>query len=153
MEATKSGKCILKYLRIGPRKVRIVLDTIRWKNAHEALFILKNMNKKAAGLVLQGLKSAIANAKVLKLDLDRLYVAEVKADTGPLMKRFMARSMGRADRMVRRTTHITVVVRENERAAKAIPEAPLKQEAVALAKKESKVKTEKIVKKKVGAKS
>ena len=143
METTKVGKCILKYLRIGPRKARLVCNTIIRKPANQALFNLRFMNKKAARFVLEGLKSAIANAKVLKLDPEKLYVSEAKADVGPLMKRFMARSMGRADRMVHRTTHITVTVREAAKPFKIREAEPIQREAS--------VKT--ISKKKVGAKS
>lgn len=164
METTKVGKCILKYLRIGPRKARLVCNTIIRKPANEALFSLKYMNKKAARFVYQGLKSAIANATVLKLDPAKLYVAEAKADTGPLMKRFMARSMGRADRMVHRTTHITVIVRESgkprfvsstELVSKEVSMGPKGVEKKISKKvvKESKEKAKTSSKKKVGAKS
>ena len=125
------GRCVLKYLRMSPRKVNLVCATIRRKPAKQAQAMLVNMKKKAAHFLLNALKSAVANAKVLKLDESRLYVAEAKADCGPLMKRFMTRSMGRADRMVRRTVHVTVIVKEGKKFVppvekKAAGEAPKK---------------------------
>lgn len=118
------ARAVIKYLRIAPRKVRLVLDTIREKPVKEALYRLAVLNKKGARLAEEGLKSALANAKVLKMDEGRLYVSEVKADGGPTFKRFMSRSMGRADRILKRTTHLTVVLEE---AAKKIspPSQPL----------------------------
>ncbi len=163
MENTKVGKCIIKHVRIGPRKARLVLNAIQHKGTRQALFALKTMNKKAARYAFQGLTSAIANAKVLKMDLDKLYVAEAKADTGPLMKRFMARSMGRADRMVRRTTHITIAVREGKKNVNGVPGEVLKKDAVSQAPtlpllekknvKDAKEKNKTASKKQVGAKS
>jgi large subunit ribosomal protein L22 len=108
----KTATCILKYLRISPRKVGLVLETIRRKNIPQAKAVLANTNKKAARFILNALNSAAANAKVLKLDEKRLFVSEAKADAGPTLKRFLTRSMGRADRLLRRTCHITVTVKE-----------------------------------------
>lgn len=79
------------------------------------MYRLSMLNKKGAKLAQEALKSAMANAKVLKMDEDRLYVSEFKADGGPVFKRFMSRSMGRADRMLKRTTHLTVVLEEAEK--------------------------------------
>lgn len=109
------ARAVIKYLRIAPRKIRLVLDTVRNKPAREAMYRLSMLNKKGAKLAQEALKSAMANAKVLKMDEDRLYVSEFKADGGPVFKRFMSRSMGRADRMLKRTTHLTVVLEEAEK--------------------------------------
>lgn len=115
------ARAVVKYLRISPRKMRLVLDTIRKKPVAEAAYRLKMTNKKAARMVEKVLKSAVANAKVLKMDEERLFVSEIRADGGPVFKRFMSRSMGRADRILKRTTHLTVVVDEGKIAYKKPP--------------------------------
>ncbi len=112
---TMKAKAVIKHLRIAPRKIRLVIDTIREKPVKEALYRLASLNKKGARLAQEALKSAIANAKVLKMDEEKLFVSEIKADGGPTFKRFMSRSMGRADRIIKRTTHLTVVLREAEK--------------------------------------
>ena len=101
----------LKYLRISPRKVKIVLDLIRGKNADEALAILQFTPKAAAPIVHKVLSSAIANA-VNNNEMDRstLYVAEAYANPGPTLKRYVARSRGSASPMLKRTSHISVVL-------------------------------------------
>jgi large subunit ribosomal protein L22 len=108
-------KSAVKHVRIAPRKMRLVIDTIRKRPAMEAVGILSLMPKKGARIALKVLKSAIANAKNLGLDEKRLIVADTWADGGPSMKRFLTRSMGRADRILKRTTHLTVVVAEGNR--------------------------------------
>jgi len=105
-------RVVSKHLRIAPRKVRIVLNAIKGKPAFIALTHLRLLNKKAARLVGKVLNSAIASAKEKKLDETRIFVKEVRADGGPSYKRIMTRSMGRADRIVKRTTHITMVLGE-----------------------------------------
>jgi len=114
-ENIKIGKSVQKYIRISPQKARLVIDLIKRKGTDAAATILKNNSRKAAKLILLGLKSAVANARVLKLDEAKLYVSEAKVDCGPTLKRFMTRSMGRADRMLRRTSHITVLVSEGKK--------------------------------------
>lgn len=109
------ARAVVKYLRISPRKVRLVINAIRRKPAVRAVSTLAALNKKAARLVEKGLKSALANAKVKGLEESRLVVREIKADGGPVLKRFMARAMGRADEMLKRTTHLTIVLREEEK--------------------------------------
>ncbi|MBI4394645.1 MAG: 50S ribosomal protein L22 [Candidatus Omnitrophica bacterium] len=108
------AKAITRYLRISPRKLRLVIDTIRRKPVSDALSILENLKKKGARLVAKTLKSAHANAKVKKMDESRLYVREIKADAGPSLKRYMSRSMGRADVILKRMAHLTVVLGERE---------------------------------------
>lgn len=105
-------RAITKHLRIAPRKLRLVIDTIRRQNALEAVGILMLLKKKGAKLAVKTLNSAIANAKNLGLNEKRLYVSNVRADGGPVFKRFLTRSMGRADKILKRTTHLTVEVRE-----------------------------------------
>ncbi|MBI4358432.1 MAG: 50S ribosomal protein L22 [Candidatus Omnitrophica bacterium] len=120
------AKAITRYLRISPRKLRLVIDTVRSKPVSTALSILEHLNKKGARMVTKTLKSAQANAKVKKMDEARLYVQQIKADGGPVMKRYMSRSMGRADVILKRMAHLTIVLGERERpvsAVKAEPEA------------------------------
>ena len=105
-------RAVTKHLRIAPRKMRLVIDTIRRQPAHEAVGILMLLKKKGAKLAVKTLKSAIANAKNLGLNENRLVVSNVRADGGPVFKRFLTRSMGRADKILKRTTHLTVEVRE-----------------------------------------
>lgn len=111
----RSAKAVVKYVRIAPRKVRPVINTIRHQHPAKAFNILATLNKKAARLVEKLLKTAVANAKVLGLDESRLTISDVRADGGPMMKRFMARSMGRADRILKRMTHLSMVLTESNR--------------------------------------
>ena len=101
----------VKYVRMSPSKVRIVLDTVRGKNVEEAVAILANLPHAAAEVSLKLLDSAIANAENNKgLNRSDLYVAEAYACPGPTMKRLNIRARGRADRMLKRTSHITIVL-------------------------------------------
>lgn len=109
------ARAVARYLRISPRKVRLVIDAVRHKPVGESQKILMLLNKKAARLAEKLLKSAVANAKVLGLDEKRLYISDIRADGGPVLKRFMSRSMGRADRILKRTTHLSVTVKESDR--------------------------------------
>jgi len=109
--ADKRPRAIAKYIRISPRKVKIVIDLIRGKQVDQALAILMYTPKAAAPVVLKLLNSAIANAENnLSLSRDELYVAEVYANPGPTLKRYVARSRGSASPMLKRTSHITVVL-------------------------------------------
>lgn len=102
---------VAKYIRISPSKVRIVIDLIRGKNYFDALAILDNTPKAASEPVKKVLNSAAANAEVNKgMSKDDLYVAEIYADGGPTLKRVMPRAQGRAYRILKRTSHITVVL-------------------------------------------
>lgn len=114
----RSAKAIAKYLHIGPRKLRVVIDAIRWQSTDRAFNILSMIKKKGARMAEKVLKSAVANAKDTGLDENRLYVAEVRADGGPVMKRFMSRSMGRADKILKRMSHLSVIVKESTRQGK-----------------------------------
>ncbi|WP_047047629.1 50S ribosomal protein L22 [Vibrio mexicanus] len=99
------------FARISPQKARLVADQIRGKNVDQALEILTFSNKKAAELVKKVLESAIANAEHNEgADIDDLSVAKIFVDEGPIMKRIMPRAKGRADRILKRSCHITVVV-------------------------------------------
>jgi len=95
--------------------LRLVIDTIRRQPAHEAVGILMLLKKKGAKLAVKTLKSAIANAKNLGLNENRLIVSNVRVDGGAVFKRFLTRSMGRADKILKRTSHLTVEVREGNK--------------------------------------
>ena len=101
------------HVRIAPRKVRVVIDLIRNKTVGEAVGILRNTPKAASPVVEKLLKSAVANAENnYNMDVEKLYISEIYADQGPTLKRIQARAQGRAFRINKRTSHITVVVKE-----------------------------------------
>jgi large subunit ribosomal protein L22 len=105
----------LRYLRIAPRKVRIVADTVRGRSVEEALASLRYTPKAAAAPVAKLIRSAVANAEQAakgNLDIDRLYVKTIYVDQGPTLRRFMARAMGRAARINKKTSHVTVELAE-----------------------------------------
>jgi large subunit ribosomal protein L22 len=109
--ADKRPRAIARYVRISSRKVKIVIDLIRGKKVNDALAILMYTPKSAAPVVEKLLNSAIANAENnLNMDRESLYVAEVYANQGPTMKRYWARSHGRADVILKRSSHITIVL-------------------------------------------
>ena len=109
------AKAHLKYVRIAPRKVKIVLDLIRNKDVGVARGILMNTPKAASELLIKLLDSAVANAENnFGMDKDKLYVAEIYANAGPMLKRIRPRAQGRAFRIMKRTSHITIVVKEKE---------------------------------------
>ena len=109
--ADKRPQAHAKYIRISSRKVKIVIDLIRGKKVDEALAILEFTPKAASPVVTKVLNSAIANAvNNQEMDRNTLYVAEVYANPGPTLKRFVARSRGSASPMLKRTSHISVVL-------------------------------------------
>ena len=109
----KRPKAIAKYIRISPSKVHVVLDLIRGKDYKDAVAILKTTAKAASEPVLKCLNSAAANAEVnLGMNKDTLYVAECFADQGPTLKRMQPVSRGRGYRILKRTSHITVILDE-----------------------------------------
>ncbi len=106
-------KATAKTVRIAPRKVRLVLDLIRGKDVEQATAILKFTPNHAADAVGKVLKSAVSNAtNNHELNGDNLYVKACYADEGVTMKRFMPRAKGNASQILKRTSHITVVVEE-----------------------------------------
>ena len=109
-------RAIARYIRISSRKVRIVINLIRGKQVSEALAILKFTPKSAAPVVEKLLKSAIANAEYKGLNKDDLYVAEVFADQGPTLKRMMPRAKGSGALILKRSSHITIVLDEKKEA-------------------------------------
>ena len=109
-----SVKAKLSYAKLSAQKARLVVDQIRSRPVEEALNILRFSNKKAAVLVKKVLDSAIANAENNHAaDIDELYVSECYVDVGPTAKRFKARARGRGNRILKRSCHITVAVKEN----------------------------------------
>ncbi|ETA81104.1 MULTISPECIES: 50S ribosomal protein L22 [Youngiibacter] len=107
------ARAIAKYVRMSPMKIGIVLDIIRGKNVTEALAVLEYTPKDAAEVVSKVLKSAVANAENnMDLSRDNLFVSEAFAGPGPSLKRFRPHAQGRAFRILKRTTHVTVVVKE-----------------------------------------
>jgi len=101
----------LSYLRMGPRKVRLIADLIRGKKAEKAQKILSLSNKRAARPVLKLLNSAIANAKHnFEMTLDSLRVSKISVDGGPVLKRWMPKAHGRATPVRERTSHINLVL-------------------------------------------
>ena len=109
------AKAIAKFVRVSPRKVGVVLDLIRGKDVGVAVGILKTTPKAASELLIKLLDSAVANAENnFGLDTDKLYIAEIYANAGPTLKRIRPRAQGRAFRIRKRTSHITIVVKEKE---------------------------------------
>jgi large subunit ribosomal protein L22 len=111
------AKAIARHVRVSPRKARLVVDQIRGKSADEAATILRFTNKGAAEVVGKVLASAVANAEHnLKINADTLVVSQAFVDEGPTLKRIRPRAMGRAFRIRKRSSHITVIVKQREEA-------------------------------------
>ena len=108
-------KATAKTVRVTPRKARLVLDHIRGKSVEEALAMLQFMPNQAAGAVAKVVKSAAANAEHnYQLNSDDLFVKACYADEGVVMKRWMPRAKGSASQILKRTSHITVVVSDGK---------------------------------------
>ena len=115
MAQVKEAKAIAKYVRIAPRKVRIVMNLIRGKDIADAFAILKFTPKRGATLIEKVLKSAVANAENnFDMDADKLFVSTCFVDQGPTIKRYHPRSRGQAFSILKHTSHITVIVSEKE---------------------------------------
>jgi large subunit ribosomal protein L22 len=108
------AKAVLRHIRISPRKVRLVSDLVRGKPINEALNILKFSSRKRTAKTISGvLQSAVANAdQTGKVDVDNLYVKTLVVDQGPTLKRFTSRAKGQGMRILKKTSHITVVLGE-----------------------------------------
>lgn len=108
-------KATAKYVRISPRKVRLVVNTVRGKPVEDALATLRFLPNAAAKAVAKVVQSAAANAENnFQLSPDELYIARIYADEGPTLKRFRPRSRGRVSPILKRSSHITVVIGEKE---------------------------------------
>lgn len=114
------GYAEIKYIRSSPVKLRKVVDLIRGKNINEVLGILAVLKQKAASVVEKGIRSAIANVQEkaarekLTLKADKFFLAEAAVDQGPTLKRFRARAMGRASPILKRSSHLRIVLREEK---------------------------------------
>ncbi len=115
MEELKTARAQAKYVRIAPRKVQIICDMIRGKEAAYAQALMENTPKAGCEYVIKVLKSAVANAENnFEMDPEKLYVEQAYVDAGPILKRGQPRAHGRMFRINKRTSHITVVVAEKE---------------------------------------
>jgi large subunit ribosomal protein L22 len=111
MEARAVGK----YIRISPQKARLVADVVRGMNVDRAIITLRFMPKKGAELLRKVIESAVANAtQDDQTDVDNLFIKKITIDGGPSLKRISPRAQGRATRIIKRTSHITVVLDEKE---------------------------------------
>lgn len=114
-EVVPQAKAILRYARISSRKVKIVADLIKGKDINEALAILKFTPKASSEIIEKLLKSAIANAENNhNMAHEKLYVADIFANQGPTLKRIRPAAKGSAVRIRKRTSHITIVLKERE---------------------------------------
>ena len=113
------AKAVSKYIRISPRKTRLVIDLVRKKKADNSVQILEAMNKRAAKIISKVLASAIANAAVKDLNVDNLWIKKAFVDKGPIYKRFMPRAMGRATAIKKPTSHITIILSDEGKGRKA----------------------------------
>jgi large subunit ribosomal protein L22 len=115
-DTTMQTVAVLKFVRLSPMKGRLVADLVRGKKVDEAINILKFSNQRAAGIIKKVLDSAIANAENNNgADVDELRVSEILVDEGPTMKRIRPRAKGRADRILKRTSHVTVRVSDGQK--------------------------------------
>ena len=106
-------RAVGKYIRISPQKARLVADVVRGMGVDQAITTLKFMPKKGAGILRKVLESAVANATQNdQVDVDNLVIKQITIDGGPSLKRIRPRAMGRATRIIKRTSHITVVLDE-----------------------------------------
>jgi large subunit ribosomal protein L22 len=107
-------RAVSKYVRISPRKVHILIGTVKGKPVEDGLNILKFMPQKAAYIIEKIIRSAVANAdQYPDIDVDSLIIRNIIADQGPTLKRFRARARGRGTRILKRTAHITVILAED----------------------------------------
>lgn len=107
------AKAVLRGTRISPQKARLIADLVRGKDAETAINTLRFMPKKGARIIRKLLESAVANASQNEaIDIDTLYVKKIFVDGGTMLKRIRPRAMGRAGRILKRSSHITVVLDE-----------------------------------------
>lgn len=106
-------KAVARYVRVSPYKARLVTEAVKGKPVEDALTTLKFIPKRAAPLVSKTVRSALANAEQNpNIDVDTLYIKKIFVDGGPSLKRWRPRAMGRATRILKRTSHITVILDE-----------------------------------------
>jgi len=97
-----------KYMRVSPSKIRLVIDLIRGRDVNSSISILENLNKGCNQRIKKVLYSAIMNAKQKGLNEEQLFISKIFADQGPSWKRFRAAAFGRATRILKKTTHLTI---------------------------------------------
>ena len=113
MNVIMETRAVAKFIRISPRKIRLVMDQVRGKQVGEALNMLSFAPQRGAGILKKLVNSAIANAEQnTGVDVDSLYIIRVYADEGPTLKRWRPRAQGRATSIRKRTSHLTVVLNE-----------------------------------------
>jgi len=109
------SNAVAKYVRVSPRKVRLIMDEIRGKKVEEALNMLSFTPQKSGKILKKLINSAVANAQQkLGTDVDKLIIHKIFADEGPTLKRFSPRAQGRATRILKRTCHLTVILDETK---------------------------------------
>jgi large subunit ribosomal protein L22 len=114
---TVQTQAVLKFVRLSPLKARLLADMVRGQKVDQAINTLKFSQQRAAGIIRKVLESAVANAENNNgADIDELKVAAIFVDEGPTMKRIRPRAKGRADRILKRTSHITVRVSDESKA-------------------------------------
>jgi len=106
------ARAVAKYMRISPLKVKMLAGAIKGKPAGQGIQILQFMPQKSAGMLEKVLRSAVANAQQKSIDVDSLIVSNIIVDQGPSLKRFHARARGRGSRILKRSSHITVIVKD-----------------------------------------
>ncbi|MBN1226703.1 MAG: 50S ribosomal protein L22 [Deltaproteobacteria bacterium] len=107
------SSAVAKYVRISPQKARLVMDRVRGKKVEEALNLLSFTPRKSSNILKKLINSAVANAQQnSNMDVDNLYIYKIFADEGPTLKRFRPRAMGRASRILKRMSHLTVILDE-----------------------------------------
>lgn len=107
------AKAVVRQVRMSPRKMRVIANLVRGKRIEDAMSMLKVMPKKGAVVIRKLLISAVANAEQQgDIDVDKLTITKCDVDNGPIIKRWMPRSMGRANRIQSRTSHVTVLLKE-----------------------------------------
>lgn len=114
MSELREARAVAKSVRMSPRKARLVIDLIRGKNVGQAIGILHGVESPISLVVLKTLNSAVANAEVKELNVEKLYVKEIFVNPGAILKRFRARAKGSGNRILKRSSHLTVVVAEKE---------------------------------------
>ncbi len=105
-------RAVARYVRVSPQKVRRLIDCVKGETVEDGLNQLRFMPQKAARLIRKTMESAVANAVEKDMDVDLLVIKNVMVDQGPTMKRFKPRARGRATRILKRTSHITVILEQ-----------------------------------------
>ena len=111
----KQASAKLRYLKMTPRKVRLIADVIKNKSVNDAEEELMFQSRRAAEPILKLLRSAISNAKEMKLDVDRLIIRSIEVNQGPMLKRFLPRARGSASPIERKMSHVSLILEESDK--------------------------------------